>query len=140
MPAYAIACYTALFTLLAYCDLKYRRIPNLLILVGFFFGLFIFWDNIVPHIVGLLVGIGIPGCAYSVSRATGLGDIYLCGLAGWVVGFPFIALALIVALGLTLIVLLIRLRREASRKITFGPYMAFGVFIVLAAIFLGGVR
>jgi leader peptidase (prepilin peptidase) / N-methyltransferase len=115
-------------------DLKYRLIPNkvllfflpILVFVRFLFPFSTIWN----HLLGAVIGGGIIVFIVILSRGgMGLGDAKFFILCGWVVGFPHILLALFIAsligslIGGFLLLLKIVKRKQL---IPFGPYLALG--------------
>jgi leader peptidase (prepilin peptidase)/N-methyltransferase len=118
-------------------DLKYRLIPNkvllfffpILVIVRFLFPISTLWN----HLLGAVVGGGIIVLIVILSRGgMGLGDAKLFILCGWAVGVPHILLALFIAsligslIGGILLLLKIVKRKQ---PIPFGPYLALGSLI-----------
>lgn len=99
--------------------------------------MFWFWgENIlVNHVFGALFGIAFLGLVYfgSRGRAMGFGDVKLAGALGVLMGWPDVALALVVAFifGATLGLALIAVGRAVMRDVVpFGPFIVVGVATV----------
>ena len=66
-------------------------------------------------------------------RGLGLGDVKLMGAAGLLLGWMNILLAMILGSVSGAVIHSVRMRRGAGRKLAFGPYLAFGIWV--AALF-----
>lgn len=121
-------------------DLKYMLIPNRILLA--FVPLFIILRFIYPlgsiwsHAAGALLGGGVLLLVVIITRGgMGMGDVKLFLLLGWVIGFPNLIPAFILAcLAGTIIGGLLLLLRIVQRKqpIPFGPFLAFGALAAFA--------
>jgi leader peptidase (prepilin peptidase)/N-methyltransferase len=118
-------------------DLKFMLIPNKVLL--FFAPLFVVMSllhsdlPIWKHLLGAGVGGGIILLIVLLSRGgMGMGDAKLLALFGWIVGFPYVIMALILAslagtlVGGTLLLLGIVKRKQ---PVPFGPFLALGSLI-----------
>jgi leader peptidase (prepilin peptidase)/N-methyltransferase len=127
----------SLTIIISIADLKYMLIPNKILLFFLPVMLLLRWwfplHTLRSHLLGALVGGGIILLIIIVSRGgMGMGDAKLFFLCGWVVGFPYILLALFIACLLgTLVGGILLLLRIVKRKqpIPFGPFLALGALI-----------
>jgi len=139
-----------LLVIASWCDLRTRKIPNLLILVGIFSGLScsLFLDsavNIQAGLLGFCVGIALFAPLYLLG-AIGAGDVKLLGVVGLFVGLQNI-LAVVAftalsggVLGLIYILKTMMSNLKAKKAVTQGfesiqlPYavaISFGTLLVL---------
>ena len=84
--------------------------------------------------LGLLVGLGLIGGVWAVSRgrAMGFGDVEIAAVMGWWLGWPKIAPALWVAFVSGAIIGVIRLMRRIGglkSEIAFGPFLLIGAWV-----------
>ncbi len=134
-------------------DLKWRRIPNWLIVVGLATGLFLrllgavlgvadvadvagawapLWDTLLDSVLGLLAG-ALPWLlADLVSHGVGGGDIKFYGMCGVFLGLDgvllsYCVLAILSVLALGTLCLLRKLKR--TDRIPFGPIIGIAVVI-----------
>lgn len=105
------------------------------------YALILFWGNslLVNTLLGLAFGAVFMGLIYVFSRGRGIGfgDVKLAAATGLLMGWPDIALALILAFIIGGIIggLLMLLRRKSGRDaVPFGPFIAAGITLVF---FLG---
>ena len=70
-------------------------------------------------------------------RGLGLGDVKLMGAAGLLLGWMNILLAMVIGSLSGAVIHSVRMRRGADRKLAFGPYLAFGIWV--AALFGDGI-
>jgi len=87
------------------------------------------------YIVGISFGLISFGLIYLLSkgRAMGFGDVKLAGALGVLVGWPDIALSLILAFitgGIYGSILILRKRKDMKDSIPFGPFIILGVTLV----------
>ncbi|RKP57210.1 prepilin peptidase [Cohnella endophytica] len=118
-------------------DLRFMRIPNRLLL--FFAPLLVAaqlladWHSFLNHLLGALVGGVILFLVAWLSRGgMGMGDVKLFALFGFVVGFPHVLLALMIACLVGTIVggSLLALRLiQRKQPMPFGPFLAGGTII-----------
>ena len=116
-----------------FLDLKFRRIPDKLIVVGFFLFLpFLFYstDSFVAGALGLFAGGGLLYLVAVISKGgVGGGDIKLSSLIGLYLGWKCVVLALFIAFflaGLIVGALLLSKKKNEKEKISFGPFLAIG--------------
>lgn len=115
-------------------DLKYMLIPNkvLLFFAPIFIACNLFLSDlpIWKSIAGSLLGGGLILVVALLSRGgMGMGDVKLLVLLGWIVGFPYVLIVLIVAAFLGTIVggtLLLAGIVQRKQPIPFGPFLAVG--------------
>lgn len=86
-------------------------------------------------LIGVIFGIAFLGALFVISggRGMGFGDVKLAAALGLFIGWPDIALALILAFitGAALSLLLIFLKRKTIKDyVPFGPFIALGVVLV----------
>ncbi len=121
-------------------DLKYMLIPNRILLA--FAPLFIILRCIFPiesiwqHLWGALIGGGFLLLVAIVTKGgMGMGDVKLFMLLGWIIGFPNLIPAFILAcLAGTIVGGGLLLFRIVQRKqpIPFGPFLALGTLLAFA--------
>jgi leader peptidase (prepilin peptidase)/N-methyltransferase len=142
LPAYALAVQLlilATLVLLTATDLEQRRLPHLLldplIVVAVLFVPFnptVDWTN---ALIGGAVAVGFMGILGLVVRGgVALGDLYLVGPIGLVLGWPAIFVAVFVAglLSAAASALLLVSRRAGLKSyIPFGPFLVAGMVITL---------
>lgn len=147
----------AILVVLTATDLEQRRLPHLLldplIVVAVLFVPFnpsVDWPQ---ALIGATVAIGFMGALGLLVRGgVALGDLYLVGPIGLVVGWPAIFVAVFVAgiLSATVSALLLLTRRAGLKTyIPFGPFLVAGMVVTLlrdpvllgaAAVLIGGGR
>ena len=142
LPAYALAVHLlilAILVLLTATDLEQRRLPHLLldplIVVAALFVPFnptVSWTD---ALIGGAVAVGFMGILGLVVRGgVALGDLYLVGPMGLVLGWPAIFVAVFVAGLLSAVAsALLLLSRRAGLKsyIPFGPFLVAGMVVTL---------
>lgn len=116
-------------------DLKYMLIPNkvllfflpLLLILVLFFPEGPLWQ----HLLGAVLGGGIL-LLFALFGGMGVGDVKLFALLGWVIGFPNVILAFLIACllgsvvgGMLMLVGLIK----RKQRIPFGPWLVVGALI-----------
>lgn len=112
------------------------RIPNkvllaflpLLVLLRIAIPLHPLWN----HLLGAVAGLGITLAIALLTRGMGMGDVKLFALFGWVLGFPQVIVAFILACALGslaggLLILTGRVKRK--QHIPFAPWLAAGTVI-----------
>jgi len=128
-----------LFIFLAVIDVKYRIIPNPLIVVGLALALLMHLltqQLQVSHIVvGSIFAFGIF-FAVAVLRPGGLGmgDVKLSTLIGVIFGFPNVLWALIISAGVSAVVLVTLMLRKNQRltdTIPYAPFLCIGALVML---------
>lgn len=125
----------SLSVIVTVADLKFMLIPNkvLLFFLPIFIGLIILFpeEPLWSHMLGALLG-GSLILPFALLGGMGMGDVKLFALLGWVIGFPNVILAFLLACLLGSIAggLLI-LFKVVTRKqpIPFGPWLATGTLI-----------
>lgn len=103
--------------------------------LGHYVLMFTFGNPLLNHLVGLFFGAVFLGALYVISRGRGMGfgDVKLATALGLLMGWPDIALALMLAFitGSILSLALIFLNRKTIKDyVPFGPFIAMGVFLV----------
>lgn len=125
----------SLSIIITVADLKYMLIPNkvllfflpIFLIVVPFMGEFSLWQ----HLLGAVVGGGVT-LLLALFGGMGLGDVKLFALLGWVIGFPNVILAFMLACLLGTVVggLLIVFRIVHKKQpFPFGPSLAAGALI-----------
>ncbi|WP_238651088.1 prepilin peptidase [Paenibacillus piscarius] len=119
-------------------DLKYMLIPDkvLLFFLPLFFILVLIFPegSLVSHLLGAVSGGGIL-LLLALFGGMGLGDVKLMTILGFVLGFPNVILAFLIACLLGTIVggaLLITGRIRRKQHIPFGPWLAIGALLAFA--------
>ena len=142
LPAYALAVQLlilAILVLLTATDLEQRRLPHLLldpliVVVALFvpFNPTVGWTD---ALIGGAVAVGFMGILGLVVRGgVALGDLYLVGPIGLVLGWPAIFVAVFVAglLSAAASALLLVSRRAGLKSyIPFGPFLVAGMVVTL---------
>jgi prepilin signal peptidase PulO-like enzyme (type II secretory pathway) len=142
LPAYALAVHLlilAMLVVLTATDLEQRRLPSLLldalIVVAALFVLFNPQVGWLDAIIGGAVAVAFMGVLGLVVRGgVALGDLYLVGPIGLILGWPSIFVAVFAAGLLSAVVsALLLLSRRAGLKtyIPFGPFLVAGMVIAL---------
>jgi leader peptidase (prepilin peptidase)/N-methyltransferase len=142
LPTWALAVHLlilAILVLLTATDLEQRRLPHLLldplILVAVLFVPFNPTVGWVDALIGAAVAIGFMGLLGLLVRGgVALGDLYLVGPIGLVVGWPAIFVAIFVAGLLSALVsaaLLVTRRAGLKTYIPFGPFLVAGMVVTL---------
>jgi leader peptidase (prepilin peptidase)/N-methyltransferase len=133
--------YSVLFSALlviTMIDYRHQIIPNstvIFILILGIINLFINMDNYLSYIIGFFVA-SVPLLILAIISGgkMGGGDIKLMAVAGLLLGWEYILLALMIGsivgsvIGITLIMLK-RIKRQ--EMIPFGPFLSFGIMIAL---------
>lgn len=142
LPAWALVVHLlilAILVLLTATDLEQRRLPHLLldplIVVTVLFVPFnpsVGWAN---ALIGAVVAVAFMGLLGLIVRGgVALGDLYLVGPIGLLVGWPAIFVAIFVAALLSAVfsVLLLLTRRAGLKTyIPFGPFLVAGMVVTL---------
>jgi len=116
-------------------DLKYMLIPNkvllfflpLLLILVLFFSEGPLWQ----HLLGSVLGGGIL-LLFALFGGMGVGDVKLFALLGWVIGFPNVILAFLIACLLGSVVggmLMLVGVVKRKQRIPFGPWLVVGALI-----------
>jgi leader peptidase (prepilin peptidase)/N-methyltransferase len=132
--------YAAVLALIAYHDLRRRRVPNVISYQALLFALGAMWASPTGPGAALLggavaaVALLIPVAVYGVNRA-GIGDVKLAAFIGlilswspalfWAAFIAFVSAAMVSLAG----ILLGKLTFKSS--VPFGPFMALGACIAL---------
>ena len=124
----------SLLLVLAVIDWRTFEIPNGLNLAIALLGavqLAADWEHWSLYVIG--------GCSVSLlflmlwfltsGKGLGMGDVKLMAAAGLLLGWPRILLAMLLGSMAGTVIHLIRMKRGAGRKLAFGPYLAFGIWI-----------
>ena len=129
----------AILVLLTATDLEQRRLPHLLldplVVVA---ALFVPFNPTVPWqdaLIGAAVAVAFMGLLGMIVRGgVALGDLYLVGPIGLVVGWPAIFVAIFVAgllSALVSVLLLVTKRAGLKTYIPFGPFLVAGMVVTL---------
>ncbi|WP_340026112.1 prepilin peptidase [Paenibacillus sp. FSL K6-1096] len=128
----------SLAVIITMTDLKFMLIPDkvlLFFLPLFFISVLVFPEgSLVSHLLGAVSGGGIL-LLLALFGGMGLGDVKLMTILGFVLGFPNVILAFLVACLLGTIVggaLLITGRIRRKQHIPFGPWLAIGALLAFA--------
>ncbi|MDF9840171.1 MULTISPECIES: A24 family peptidase [unclassified Paenibacillus] len=128
----------SLAVIVTVADLKYMLIPNKVLL--FFLPLLLVLVLLFPqgplwsHLLGGAAG-GIILLLLALLGGMGMGDMKLFALLGWVVGFPNVILAFMIACALGTIagvVLMLLGKVKRRQPVPFGPWLAAGSLIAFA--------
>ena len=132
--------FLTILILLSLYDLKYLKLPNLLVFICLVLGLinlYIFNFDI-QLLKGLALGFILFFLLYLLfPKGIGFGDVKLEGAIGLFLGFKLTILAILLAFfsGAIIGLLLIALGKKTMKDpIPFGPFLAFGA---IASLFLG---
>ena len=131
---------TALLLAISLADIQVRRIPDALVLALLGWAVVqVAWlgaPGWASAALGLAVGGGIFLLLALLTRGTmGMGDAKLMAAAGALVGYPLILRAMfwgVVAGGVAALVMLVAGRVRRKDFIAYGPYLAFGTWLVAA--------
>lgn len=125
----------SMLVIVSIADLKYMRIPNrvLLFFLPLLGALVLLFPSgpIWQHLLGALLGGGVI-LLLAWFGGMGMGDVKLFALCGWVIGFPGVILAFLIAclcgtvVGGTLMMLGVIKRKQ---PVPFGPWLAAGTLI-----------
>ncbi|MNI62169.1 Type 4 prepilin-like proteins leader peptide-processing enzyme [compost metagenome] len=119
-------------------DLKYMLIPNKVLL--FFLPLLLLLVLVFPegpiwsHLLGGVAGGGIM-LLLALFGGMGMGDMKLFALLGWVVGFPNVVLAFLIACALGTVAgatLMLLGKVKRGQRVPFGPWLAAGSLIAFS--------
>lgn len=125
----------SLAVIVTVADLKYMLIPNkvllfflpLLLILVLFFPEGPLWQ----HLLGAVLGGGIL-LLFALFGGMGVGDVKLFALLGWVIGFPNVILAFLIACllgsvagGMLILVGVVK----RKQRIPFGPWLVVGALI-----------
>ena len=139
LPLWGTLAYLAflvILVLLAATDLEQRRLPHLLLdplIVGAI--VFVPFNPAIDPldaVIGAVVGVGVLGLLGLVVRGgLAVGDLYLVGPLGLLLGFPGIIGALFLA---ALLVAVTSLGLLAARRVGLRSYVPFGPFLVVGTV------
>lgn len=128
----------SLAVIVTVADLKYMLIPNkvLLFFLPFLLLLVIMFpqENLWFHLLGGVIG-GVVILLLALLGGMGMGDVKLFALLGWVIGFPNVILAFLIACALGTVVggtLMLVGKVKRKQPIPFGPWLAAGSLIAFA--------
>ncbi|MEI8343739.1 MAG: prepilin peptidase [Candidatus Moraniibacteriota bacterium] len=150
LTAYYLVIFSILMIIFVY-DFKYMEIPMLILWLGvgvsLIYFLFADWQNFsgaasifdLKIISGILGGLVAGGffynlAAYSKETWMGYGDAYLGLLAGLIIGWPNILIALMLSFSigaLISVILVILNKKTVKSQVPFAPFLIGGVFLVL---------
>jgi prepilin signal peptidase PulO-like enzyme (type II secretory pathway) len=135
-----------LFMIIANIDYETHYIYSITLVIFAVFALFItlykvfmFEVNIWPYIIGAAFGFGFFLLIKVLAKlamkkdALGSGDVYLVGIAGFLLGIFPLLLAILIAtlLGSIIEVTKIKLKKQSREsEIAFGPYLLLGIGIL----------
>lgn len=99
----SIALIFSLGFIVCYYDVRYRRIPNTYVLIGFFCGLVLNgwlggWQGLMRSLLGCAGAFGLMLLLRWFSRATGPGDVKWFGAIGAIIGWPLVPSAFFIVL------------------------------------------
>jgi len=134
--------FTDLFTAFQKDEFECGVIPSVILYSGILFGLVASFFNgigIVNSILGGLIGflsLYIPSLAYKIIKkreGMGEGDMYLMAMSGAFLGIKSILPIMILSsfVGAVLGLILIKIMKDSSFPIPFGPFIAFGSIFYL---------
>jgi len=136
---YCEIAFTILLLAIAVVDVRSRLIPIWLLLFAGVVALIylVFTGTLVSGLIGGLIGLAVFGILYFLAPSkVGVGDVVLAGLIGLMVGFPWVSVALLLALltgSMTIIVLVILKRVKTTGSIPYAPFLCSGAIISLWA-------
>ncbi|WP_334074883.1 prepilin peptidase [Paenibacillus sp. A14] len=127
------AALVSLAVIVTVTDLRFRRIPNkvllaflpILLMLRLIFPLGSVWT----HLLGAFLGFGTLMMIAWLTRGIGMGDVKLFTLLGWVVGFPYVIVAFVLAFvlgSLTGGILWAAGLLSGPKSIAFAPWLAAG--------------
>lgn len=119
-------------------DLEHYLILNNILIFLFLCGIIFHFCakdlNLIGRIIGMIVGFGIPFVLAVISRGgMGGGDIKLCAVMGFWLGFPGVFQAIFIGallgsiIGISLLITKVKKRKD---PIPFGPFLVTGFFII----------
>lgn len=127
------AALVSLSVIVTVSDLRFRRIPNkvllaflpVLVVLRLMFPLGPIWN----HLLGACFGLGALMMIAWLTRGIGMGDVKLFALLGWTVGLPYVIAAFVLAFVMGSLaggILWATGRLSAQPSIPFAPYLAAG--------------
>ncbi len=135
-----------LFMIMANIDYETHYIYSITLVIFAVFALaitlykvFMFKANIWPYIIGAAFGFGFFGLIKIIAKlvmkkdALGSGDVYLVGIAGFLLGVFPLLLAIVIASLIGSIIEVIKIKRKKQSResqIAFGPYLLLGIGIM----------
>ena len=125
---------SSILLVVALIDWRTFTIPNGLNLAIFVLGVVrVITDpaNWLSYLIGMVCVSGLFLLIYIASKGNGLGmgDVKLMGAAGLLLGGMNILLAMIIGSVSGAVIHSLRMKRGAGKKLAFGPYLAFGIWI-----------
>ncbi len=118
-------------------DERTKEINNSLILFLLVLGVIrtvLDYSNWLYYLIGLFT-VSIPFLIIvivSKERAMGLGDVFLIGVAGLILGWKHVLLATVIGCALGSIIHLIRMKAsKKSNELAFGPYLCLGIYLTI---------
>lgn len=129
---------SSLLVVIAVIDWRTFTIPNGLNLAVFVLGvlrLVTDLDRWLSYLIGMVCVSGLFLLLHVATggRGLGMGDVKLMAGAGLFLGWMNVLLAMIVGSVSGAVIHSLRMRRGAGKKLAFGPYLAFGIWV--AALF-----
>lgn len=120
--------------LISIIDMKIRIIPNELVLLLFISSLFFAFASIknqpiLPHFIGLLIGVAFFSIPFLLKSNLGGGDIKYIAVMGFCLGFPDIVKAMMIlssVLLVWLIYIMISKKGGLKTKFAMGPFISIG--------------
>ncbi len=129
--------YACIFLVVLVIDLEHGLILDIVVypamVLAFIFSFFwpeLGWPGlgVLSALLGGAIGFALLLVPYLISRGgMGGGDVKLAGLIGLAIGFPYVLIALlmaIIAAGVLAIALIVSRRRTRKQTIPFGPFLA----------------
>jgi|GEM_PF-314182 len=128
---------TTILSIISIIDLKYKIIPNKIIVAIFIFGVLFNIINKTVTVGNMVIGffiISIPLLIMSIilKGSMGGGDIKLMAVAGAFLGWENIIVAFIIGsliASITSIILIILRKIKRNDMIPYGPFLSMGIFI-----------
>ncbi|NLK53082.1 MAG: prepilin peptidase [Syntrophomonadaceae bacterium] len=125
----------SLLIAVTYIDLKLKIIPNQVIIVGFLAGIIFALNQPRYYLAGAITGFIFLLLIYLLSRGgIGEGDLKLALVIGLFLGYPLVAVSLILTYligGVFFAGLLLLKKIKIKQEVAFGPYMALGAVIAM---------
>lgn len=136
--------YACIFLVVFVADLEHGLILDVVVYPGMVLALIFsfFWPElgwpslgVLSALLGGVVGFGLMLLPYLISRGgMGGGDVKLAGLIGLATGFPYVFIALLIAIlggGVLAIALIASRKRTRKQTIPFGPFLAAAAMVTL---------